>query len=965
MELFQIRGHHCKDPVAQIGAGRICTAPIPAKKESDREIHVPIAGFHPNRTNGRPQGIGNRSEKSPRMKFPPTRSPEYAMKFIATTIALAFSATAICADNPVDYQRDIKPLLEVKCYACHGSLKQEADLRLDAGVLFLPDDDQDGVVVPGDASASRILERITAEDIDERMPPEGEGEALDDKQIALITAWINQGANVPDDEQIPDDPRNHWAYQSVVRPDVPYSSHSNDVHPIDAFVAEQHRHAGLIPAKQADPHTLLRRLNFDLAGLPPTRDDIRQFMDDTAPDVWERTVDRLLDRPQYGERWGRHWMDVWRYSDWDGFKAQVRGSQKHIWHWRDWIVESLNEDKGYDRMIVEMLAGDEIAPEDPSVLAATGFLARNFHVTNRNIWLDATVEHTARAFLGMTLNCARCHDHKYDPIAQQEYYQFRAIFEPHKVRTDRLPGEANLAKDGLPRAYDADLSAATYLYIRGNEKQPDEDNPLAPAVPSAAGGEFNFEPVELPLQTSYPSLVAFVIEEDLDKARRDVEQADQQLAEAQSGDATTDDSIAKRTLARTVASLRLSSLEARIAADRAKAGFAESTDDADLETLTQNATRLEHEWKLRQAELKVAEHESALAQVTIDEKKDAKQKAAAKKMLAQAKASLQKVKVELNKNDATYTPLGEEYPRTSSGRRLALARWMTSPNNPLTARVAVNHIWMRHFGAPLVNNMDDFGLRSPRPQYADLLDWLAAELKDNHWSMKHLHRLILTSHTWQLASSTGSADDRNRQIDPDNQLFWRANVRRLDAEVVRDSVLAASGQLDLTLGGQETGFQNADNSVRRSLYVQHAYEKQATMLVLFDAASPNECYKRSESIIPQQALALANSSLALSQARHLARNLSEDISEFDDASQERFVRQAFLQMLSRPPAASEFDACLEFLQNQADTLSDPSGLTRFSGGAKPKLEPATDPRSRARENLIHVLMNHNDFITTR
>ena len=216
----------------------------------------------------------------------------------------------------------------------------------------------------------------------------------------------------------------------------------------------------------------------DLVGLPPTPAEMAEFLADNSPGAYERVVDRLLASPQYGERWGRHWMDVWRYSDWDGYAAEVRESKPHIWRWRDWIIESLNADKPYDRMIVEMLAADELSPLDPDALRATGFLVRNWYRFNRNVWLEATVEHTSKAFLGVTLNCARCHDHMYDPILQSEYYQFRAVFEPHDVRDDRVPGQRDTKRDALVRVFDADAARPTFLFARGNEAKPDKEHPL-------------------------------------------------------------------------------------------------------------------------------------------------------------------------------------------------------------------------------------------------------------------------------------------------------------------------------------------------------------------------------------------------------------------------------------------------------------------------------------------------------
>ena len=318
-------------------------------------------------------------------------------------------------------------------------------------------------------------------------------------QLRRLQTWINAGAIAPEDEPIPTDPHEHWAYQPPKRAAVPQIKNAeSQFNPIDAFIAQQHRESGIIPAEVADNQTLVRRLYFDLIGLPPTRQQIDDFVNDDSAGAYARLVNNLLNSPQYGERWGRHWMDVWRYSDWNGYKDQLRGSQRHIWRWRDWIIESLNADKGYDQMIIEMLAGDEAAPDDLDVLRATGFLARNFHKSNRNIWLDATVEHTAKAFLGMTINCAKCHDHKFDPIAQTEYYAMRAIFEPHNVRTERIAGQRNVSQDGVPRAFDAAPDAKTFLYVRGNEKHFDKESPVAAAIPAVFNEPLDIQPVPLP-----------------------------------------------------------------------------------------------------------------------------------------------------------------------------------------------------------------------------------------------------------------------------------------------------------------------------------------------------------------------------------------------------------------------------------------------------------------------------------
>src|SRR5262249_8625319 len=267
--------------------------------------------------------------------------------------------------------------------------------------------------------------------------------------------------------------------------------------PIDAFLAAGHEKKGSTPSPAIARGLLLRRVWVDLIGLPPTREELRNFLADSSEDAYEKAVDRLLASPQYGERWGRHWMDVWRYSDPDGRKAKndIWWGNAHIWRWRDWIVQSLNADKGYDRMVLEMLAGDEIAPDDAGSLAATGFLVRNWFKLSRNIWLNNTVEHTGKAFLGLTIHCARCHDHKSDPITQTEYYRFRAFFEPHDIREDALPSRPGAPPAKLVRAHDLYLNRPTYVFVRGDEKKPVKDRAIRPQVPRALGGPVRITPV--------------------------------------------------------------------------------------------------------------------------------------------------------------------------------------------------------------------------------------------------------------------------------------------------------------------------------------------------------------------------------------------------------------------------------------------------------------------------------------
>ncbi len=1059
---------------------------------------------------------------------------------------VAVSDPGWVAAAEVDYLRDIKPLLARKCAGCHGPLKQEGGLRLDAVSELRRGADTGPVVTPASTAESPLLKRIAATDPHERMPPEGEGEPLTAAQIDLLTRWIAADLPAPADEVVLADPRDHWAYQPPRAAELPTDVPDEwSATAIDRLLAGIHRSSGLTPVDVADRATLLRRVTYDLTGLPPTREELQTFLADDSPHAWERVVDRLLASPAYGERWARHWMDVWRYSDWDGFGMELRGSQRHIWRWRDWIVESLQTDKPYDRMILEMLAADEVSPSDDAALRATGFLARNYYKFNRNNWLETTVDHTAKAFLGITMECAKCHDHKYDPIAQTDFYRLRAVFEPYDIRTDLLPGQPDILQDGLARVYDAQPTTPTYLFTRGNEKQPVKDQPLDPGLPGIFATALEPTTIPLPVLSYYPALKPHVVEQTLQaaaaqvtKAREAVTQQAAGVAEFEvawnrldqgpadaltaiplshladdfttwrddlwlmrggewsfagktarqpeivshktelvtrqtfprdfrltttfrlSGGSTyhsvgvsfddhgptrnsgvyvsayapapkvqvllerngtqyppgaeraypitrdrdyllevrvrdrlvnvfvngelafvyqlpherepgaialwTYDCVAEfrqitidtlpATYAMTtelttagatvvaddlatrrekgLAALELARSElaaaeqaeqatiARVAADRAKylsTGVAPEEQQR-LAMVAAAAERREKELRARVAVLKAN-------QSTEPEAKRIEQRAAAEKQL-------QEVTEALKLTDGVYTPLGTELPRESTGRRTALARWIGDRGNPLTARVAVNHVWQRLMGEPFVEPMFDFGLRSGPPVLQPILDTLAVDFMDHGWSLKRLQKTIVMSRAYQLASSAPPAlAESNEALDRDNRRLWKGSIRRLEAEAVRDAVLAIGGALDRTAGGPDIDYAQGDAVPRRSLYFRHAYEKQMTFLVLFDAASPNECYRRSGSIIPQQALALANSPLVRTQAERLAATIRTEATDHAE-----FITQAFERILGRPPTSAERELCQTFLSTTG---------------------PTTDA------DLLHTLFNHNDFVTLR
>jgi hypothetical protein len=748
--------------------------------------------------------------------------------------------------------------------------------------------------------------------------------------------------------------RYRWRpFEPVTMPPVPAASGSVS-NPIDAFIDAERCQQGLSPRPEAPKDALLRRLYVDLIGLPPTREERAAFLADTSSNGYEAVVDRLLADPRHAERWARHWMDVWRYSDWAGYGKEVRDSQPHIWRWRDWIIESLHADKGYDRMVREMLAGDELAPDDPNTVRATGFLARNWFRFNRNVWLDQTVEHTSKAFLGVTLNCCRCHDHMYDPFPQTEYYAFRAFFEPHQVRTDRLPGQPNLELDGLARVYDGELNAKTFLLIRGNEASPDKDHPCDPAVPKALKGPaLTVKAVELPRDAFDLDRREFVLREALTAAEGRLRNAESQMAPSRTrfGPMVLS-SVLTGTVSGSVYATHLRSLEAESAdAELLAAQLQVMQAKRALEQRTSGDAPLEaiYQTQLIDRQRNVAEARRTLLEARLAVTQAApKQRKAAADQVKKAEQALANDNAQLGKPLAKELPkAAPKFPSQSTGRRLALANWITDRRNPLAARVAVNHVWLRHFGQPLVPTVFDFGKNGQPPTYPALLDWLASRFIEDGWSCKKLHKLIVMSNTYRMDSTPDSSALAH---DPENRYYWRRLPQRMEAEAVRDTLLHLSGRLESTRGGPELDHEKGLTTFRRSLYYRHANEKQMVFLTTFDAAGPTECYRRVHSVVPQQALALANSSVAQESAAQLARRLAGNLGP--QAPLTSFVATCFEQVLGRSATQEETALCVRFLREQENRLL----------ASPPAPRTITE---RARASLVQVLFNHHEFVTVR
>ena len=639
-----------------------------------------------------------------------------------------------------------------------------------------------------------------------------------------------------------------------------------------------------------------------------------------------------------------------------------------------------------------MIAADELAPEDDETIVATGFIVRNWYSLNYDQWMRDTVEHLGKAFLGLRVNCALCHDHKYDPISQAEYFQLRAFFEPLEMRQDRTPGGPDLPKltryvpgscgskrpiaAGLARVYDHDLEAETYMYRGGDVRLRFEgQGPVAPGVPAFLGGDLRIEPVELPPLASYPGLKPWLREELLATARTNLQAAQASLAKASAGGGEL--AIAAAHARLRASEQQIVAVQARVAADRVKFGG----EPGDAQALAQAASGAERLARLAETRAALAEKEQTLAEATTaaqanptDQALKMAQSKAEKEQQAAAQAVSAAEKLAGEQND-NYTSLAPQYPTRSTGRRTALARWITRDDHPLTPRVAVNHLWMRHFGQPLVEPVFDFGRGGKAPTDQRLLDWLAVELVENGWRMKHLHRLMVTSGVYRLRSETHEAEARNTPApranasgelapkndalaenlkrDPDNRYLWRFPLRRLESEAVRDSILHVAGELDLTLGGPALDRGQQDTSPRRSMYFE-IYPEDGGMIdfnALFDPPDPTDCYRRANSIMPQQALATTNSLLVIRQGRLLARRLWDALptdpayrpDASDDARHDLFLVAAFEQVLARPPRPSEMDVCREFLKKQTTLYEQRAAEI---AAAKPKRPPPRPPSPR-------------------
>lgn len=797
--------------------------------------------------------------------------------------AVVLSSSA-AADLPDDlFEQHVRPLFVAKCAKCHGDEKSESGLQLTSRQALMTGGDSGPAIVPGDAAAS-LLVQVLSPDADIEMPPDG---PLPAATVAAVARWVEAGAVWPG-AAMSTGPRTtrsgeptaierqHWAYQPPADPPVPTFPGQDEpsIHPIDAFVLAELTEQEIDQVEPARKSTLLRRVSYDLLGLPPEPADLESFSNDTSPDAFARVVDRLLASPAYGERWGRHWLDLVRYADTAGETGDYPAPL--AWKYRNYVIAAFNADKPYDQFLREQIAGDLLS--DPASakafaerITATGFLAisRRFgfdSVNYMHLTHQDTIDTLGQATLGLTLGCARCHDHKYDAVTAADYYALYGIF------------------------------ASTTLSFPGDEqtKRPRDLVPLLPPAQRAGSQRAH--------------------QERLKVTKRLLQQAE---AEKQRYD--TDLAAAKK------------------AADK--------TQVEKLSALTKQATAAVAALKRQQETVQFAppypvayaasEGKAEHARIQKRGEPDRLGDVVPRRFLSVLGGM----------------PLPPE--EQGSGRR-QLADWIASPANPLTARVIVNRVWQHHFGEGLVATSNDFGVRGAKPTHPELLDWLACRLIENGWSLKWLHRLILSSQTYQLASSRSEAA---AAADPDNSLLWRFNRRRLTAEEIRDSLLLLGGSLDRTPAEghpfpsvpdwgftQHRPFVARYDTAKRSVYLMTPRLTRHPLLALFDGADPNATTPtRDATTVPTQALFWMNAPLVHEQSLGFADQL---LAEPNPAAR---IELAYRRAFGRWPTNTE-------------TAEATAYLARCEAAVATTDLPADQRRRQSWASFCRTLFSANEFL---
>jgi len=894
------------------------------------------------------------------------------------------------------FERDIRPVLIDNCVECHGPDLQRNGLRLDSLEAVLKGGSGGPVLTPGEPHNSLILE-VIRQDSEIKMPPSG---SLTEETQELIAHWIALGAPWPEGPALEYDPdeswqrrmaqasERHWAFQPVADPPLPEVAQTDwPQSPVDHFILARLEEAKLTPSEPADRRTLLRRVTFDLTGLPPTPEELAGFEADTAPDAFARVVERLLDSPRYGERWARYWLDVARYADSKGYVFQEERDFAYSHTYRDYVIRAFNEDLPYDRFIREQIAADQLElADDKRPLAAMGFLTlgRRF-INNVHDITDDRIDVVTRGMLGLTVSCARCHDHKYDPISIGDYYSlygvFRSSVEPPEPPLIKEPDEEDpdyqdYLKSVAEREAELErfrLSLHVDLITHAREKA--ADYMLAAHLARDTAEEDEFQKIARDRELRWQLLRKWVnfLQEHVEKETPDpvfgvwtelaaftpenFATAAAEFITRIADDAALGFELNPR-VARAFAGEPPASME--VVAERYRAVFQDVdrmwTDK--LAAHTQIAARGGHAGAvLPDALPDVAAEAVRLALYAPESPANVPEgeiiqlsDVPTQGQVRQRRNAVDRVKAThpgrpdrahtLVDADKPFDPhifergqpalKGDSVPRQfltvlSDGApqpfeqgsgRLELAEAIADPDNPLTARVMVNRIWMHHFGKPLVDTPSDFGLRSAPPTHPELLDYLATRFVESGWSIKELHRKILLSSAYQQDSLDR---EHARERDPENTLVWRQNRQRLDFEAFRDALLASAGTLDLSMGGPSVDITTEPPTTRRTVYAFIERQNLPSLFHTFDFAIPDtHSPRRFRTTVPQQALYMMNSPFIAAQARALAAQIKQDAEAASpqlsgEALKKQRVKDLYQRLFQRAPDAGELALALDYL----------------------------------------------------
>jgi cytochrome c553 len=749
------------------------------------------------------------------------------------------------------FEQSIRPILIEHCIACHGPDKSESDLRLDKPEPFIRGGQSGPIVDPLKPNESPILQAVRHEGLE--MPP---NKKLSDEKIQALENWVRAGAPWPlyvqqlsslnDQDNVSRTDRDYWFFQPLSDPDIPTS---NFLNPVDAFISEKLQSQGLALGDRAEESILMRRLYLDLVGIPPTYDELQAYFEQPAFDAdgtprYNGLVDRLLDDSRYGQRWGRYWLDLVRFAESDGFKQD--DFRPSAYRYRDYVIQAFNEDIPYAQFIAEQLAGDELDPDSDRMNAATGYLRHWIYEYNqrdvRSHWdniLNDITDVTGEVFLGLGFSCARCHDHKFDPLLQKDYYRLQAFFAPLEPRYDIVSESQSIAQH--QEALDAWLQCA--------------------------------EPIRSELDALQHESRSKTIDAAIEKFPPDVRPA---LRKAQSQ---------RQPDERSIAVLAYLQIENELkGVDYAKKLKGES--------LERWKTLKKHYDELKKGMPKEPEIAMTVRDIGPD----------APKVFIPGKPASGQIEPSAPAVIADRLPVAFNSPSnlggaSSTGRRLALAKWIGDKSNPMTWRVIVNRIWQHHFGRGLVANASDFGRLGEPPTHPELLDYLAQYVTQQDGRLKALHRLIVTSEAYKQ-SSYPEQRSQGIAVDPENRLLWRYSPRRLDAEQIRDSILLVSGSLDQRIGGpSDTGDSN-----RRSIYQRMMRNSPNTLLATFDAPDGSvSVAKRNTTTTSLQSLFLINSPWMIRKSEAYARKLIAQ----HDSPRDR-IQAMFRQTLLREPSESEY-----------------------------------------------------------